>query len=460
MQKRSILLLISLFVYLIFVSPILFEWNDIVQACGVLIIAQILWVGGVFPFPFSALIIMLIVSFHFFRFEETLGFLGSDVVWLLFSTYIISGAFLESGLAYRISLYALRLSKGSGKLLLFVLMLLILILSVFIPSNIGRGNLIVSVLNNIATHFTKMGKAKNISKALFIAGSHVVTIGGAAVVTGANSTIYAFSMFNDTSTSEISYLMWMLLFTPPMIIFIVVLWLVLLLIFPLESVNSREIMNYIEGKIVQIGSVKRSELKMIILISFIVLLWILQPYHGYSISMIAMLGAVLTMLPLIGIWEWKQAKDNVNWGMLLFFASTLIVSHLLIRTETLDFFAKAFIEYVPFNNSFMILFILVVLTVLLRSLFVSILGYMTLMIPFAIVIGKHVDGIPSLTIAMAVFLAGVPAFFFVTQSPVHIIFYSYGYFTKKDLFYSGSIVVFIWIVIVLSTVYFYWSYLL
>lgn len=460
MQKRNIFLILSLLVYLVFISPILFEWNDIVQACGVLVIAQILWVGGVFPYPFSALIIMLIVSFHFFSFEETLGFLGSDVVWLLFSTYIISSAFLESGLAYRISLYALRLSKGSGKLLLFVLMLLILVLSVFIPSNIGRGNLIVSVLNNIAKHFTKMGEAKNISKALFIAGSHVVTIGGVAVVTGANSTIYAFSMFNDTSTNEISYFMWMLLFTPPMIIFIIALWLVLLWIFPPEKVNHLEIMNYIDGKIDEIGSVKRSEVKMIILISFIVLLWILQPYHGYSISMIAMFGAVLTMFPWIGIWEWKQAKDNVNWGMLLFFASTLILSHLLIQTETLDFVAKAFIEYVPFDNSFIILLILVLLTALLRSLFVSILGYMTIMIPLAIVIGEHADGISSLTLAMAVFLAGVPAFFFVTQSPVHIIFYSYGYFTKKDLFRIGSIVAPIWIVIVLSTVYFYWSFIL
>lgn len=460
MRKQHILFIISLLVYLIFVSPIVFEWNVIVQAIGVLLIAQILWIGGVFPYPFSAMIIILIVSFHFFSFEETLGFLGSDVVWLLFSTYIISSAFLESGLAYRVSLYALRLSKGSGKLLLFVLMMLILMLSVFIPSNIGRGNLIVSVLANISKHFTKIGEAKNISKTLFIAGSHVITIGGAAVVTGANSTIYAFGMFNDTSSVELNYLMWLVLFVPPIIVFILSLWFILLRAFPPENVKNEEVMDYIEEKISQIGTIKRSETKMMLLICFIVTLWILQPYHGYSISMIAMLGAVLTMSPVIGIWEWKQAKDNVNWGMLLFFASTLILSHLLIRTGTLDFAAEVFIDYVPFDNSVIILLILIVLTILLRTMFVSVLGYMTIMIPLAIVIGEHIDGIPSLLVAMAVFISGVPGFFFVTQSPVHMIFYSYGYFTRKDLLHTGGIVVFIWIAIVLSTVCFYWSYLL
>lgn len=75
MQKRNILLIICLLVYLVFVSPIFFEWNDVVQAFGVLVIAQVLWIGGVFPYPFSALLIILLVSFHFFSFEETLDFL-------------------------------------------------------------------------------------------------------------------------------------------------------------------------------------------------------------------------------------------------------------------------------------------------------------------------------------------------------------------------------------------------
>lgn len=459
MSKSNILVIFAAAIYVLFVSPLLFEWNVIVQTFGVLIIAQVLWIGGVLPSPVTALILMLMISLHFFSFEETLSFLGSDIVWLLFSTFLIAGAFLESGLAYRMSVYVLRFSRGSGRLLLLSLMFLILMLSVLVPTNIGRGNLIVSVIDKISSSLKGFGKADNISKSLFIGGSFVVSLGGAAVITGANSTLYAFSMFNRNGGGELDYLTWMLMFFPPIILFIFVLWVTLLKLYPPEEIRKNDVMRFIQTEIGRLGKMTATEIKMIIIISVTVVLWIIQPVHGYSISMVGMFGAILTLLPLIGIWDWNKAQKQIDWGMFLFFGSTLILSHLLIETGSLNVVADAFVAAVPFEGTIAILGLVIIGTMLLRTLFVSVLGFMTIMIPLGLEIGEQLGAISPVLIAMVVFLAGVPGFFLVTQSPVNMIYFTYGAFNKKDMFRVGTVASVSWMVIVLISAELYWQLL-
>ncbi|HET7627932.1 MAG TPA: SLC13 family permease [Bacillales bacterium] len=460
MFRQSLHFIFAFLLYVLFVSPVIFHWNGMIQAFALLVLAQILWTGGVLPAPVTSLLLMLLVSFHFFTFEKTLSFLGSDVVWLLFSTYIIAGAFLNSGLAHRLSLYVLRFSKGSIRFLLFMFMMLGLFLALCVPSNVGRGNMLVSVLEKVSLHVNKWQKAQNISKTLFIASSYIVSIGGAAVVTGANSTLYAFSMFQSISSLDLNYLNWMLLFMPPIVVFIVLLWMVFMLVFPPEKIDTAPIISFVDAELARIGSVSGVELRTIAIIGVTIFLWILQPLHGYSISMIGLFGAVLTMLPAVGVWKWEDAKKQVNWGMLLFFASTLLLSRLLIRSGALEWVAENFFAYFSFHHLFAVLLVLLIATVILRTFFVSLLGFMTIMIPLSLEIGSYLGETSSLLLTMAVYLAGVPGFFLVTQSPVHMIYYSYGNFSEKDLFRVGTAVAGIWLAIIAITVHYYWAVLL
>jgi solute carrier family 13 (sodium-dependent dicarboxylate transporter), member 2/3/5 len=96
---------------------------------------------------------------------------------------------------------------------------------------------------------------------------------------------------------------------------------------------------------------------------------------------------------------------------------------------------------------------------LVRIIFVNVLGFLTIIIPVAITVGQNVSAIDPLIMAMAVFLAGVPGFLLITQSPVHLISYSYGYFTEKDLLRVGLISMVLWVVVVFCSVFFYWSWI-
>src|SRR5699024_9465089 len=115
--------------------------------------------------------------------------------------------------------------------------------------------------------------------------------------TGASSTIYTHGMLEQSSTFDITYLYWILLFSFPVLVFIFALWAVTLFIFPTEELDRECLAAYIEAKITDLGPLTKPEKKMLCIIGTTVLLWVFHAEIGYSISMIGIFGALLTLFP-------------------------------------------------------------------------------------------------------------------------------------------------------------------
>ncbi|MCM3387612.1 SLC13 family permease [Ureibacillus chungkukjangi] len=453
MQKRALLFIVIVLYLIFFIIP--WEMNIKIQAIAALMIIQILWVGKVFPLAYSSLLVILLFSFHFFTYEETLTYLGSDVVWLLFSTFILSNALIDTGLANRMSLSILKLSRGASRTLLPISFASVFVISILVPSNVGKASLISSVLDSLIKSLGAIQNAKNLAKSLFIGITYLVPIAGAFIATGASSTIYAYSLFAQHGTT-IHFLNWIYIFGVPIIIFAIFLWILFLFMYPPEAINREYLLTLIEEEIHKLGKMSRNEKKMLWIIGFTLLLWMTQDIHGYSIPLIGLLGACLTMLPGIGVWEWNQAKKSVNWDIILFFASTLMVSGMLIDTGTINWLSKYLNVLIDSQSPFVIVLILVLITSLLRIMFVNVLGFLAIMLPLAFTLGDTLSGVSALLLAKAVFLAGIPGFFFITQSPVHLISYSYGYFTERELFRVGVIASLVWVGIICLAFWVFW----
>ncbi|WP_432354505.1 SLC13 family permease [Sporosarcina sp. A2] len=444
----------SLLIYILTFQPF-FETSIVVQAIMSLIIIQVLWIGGVFPLAFSSLLLMLLLSVHFFTFTETLSYFGSEIVWLLFATFILAGAFIESGLASRLSLKLLSLSKGSSRLLVFFSFVLMFVLSLFIPSNVGKAGLVSSMLDSIVKHLQSVGKATNLAKSLFIGLTLIVPISGAVVATGASSTLYAYGLLGEL-TSGLDYVQWLLFMGPPIVVFIFVVYGLFLVIFPLESIDAQLLETVIEEKLQGLGKMSIHEWKVLGIISLTVFLWMTESVHGFSVALVALFGAVLTILPGTGIWKWEVAGKKVNWDLILFFAATLMLSNMLIKTGTVKWFASLLTDTLAEDSYLLVVLLVLGVTALLRLFFVNVLGFLTIILPVAIAIGEAFPSHDPLFLAMGVFLVGIPGFILITQSPIHLISYDYGYFSKKDLFRVGSIAMVLWFGLVVLTMYGYW----
>ncbi|MGY4690629.1 SLC13 family permease [Salibacterium sp. K-3] len=454
-QKNNVLLAVVLVLYVMFFSPLL-DWSVQIQAVSALVITQILWIGRVFPLAFSSILLVLLLSIHFFSYNETLSFFGSELVWLLFSTFILAQAFIQTGLAARMSLSILRLCKGSGRLLIFISFVLMFVLTVFIPSNIGKGSLVSSILDDISQRLKKVQSTMQLSKSMFIGISYVSAISAAFVPTGASSTIYAFGIFSEVSDG-MSYIHWLLYLGAPILVFVFLLWGVFELFFPTEKVNQELVKQLINTKFGQLGGWTWPEIKMVIISGIILSLWLTESLHHYSIPLVGLLGAVLAVLPYSGVLTWEQAKEGINWDLMIFFAATLMLSNMLISTDTINIFASYLNSLSNHYPSMILVFMLIIFTAFIRIIFVNVLGFLTIMLPLSVTLGEQINGISALSMGMAVYLTGVPGFILVTQSPVHLISYSYGYFTDRDLWKVGSVALVVWVSLIFISMFFYWN---
>ncbi|GAB4074930.1 DASS family sodium-coupled anion symporter [Barrientosiimonas marina] len=458
MTKQTRFLITILVLYVIFFMPI-WDWDTQVQALALLVIVQILWIGRVFPLALSSLILIALLSIHFYSYDEVLNEFGSGLVWLLFATFILSHAFITTGLANRIAMMILDLAKGSVRLLLAVSFVMMFVLTAFIPSNIGKGSLISSTLNDLLSHLRQIQETSNLGKALFIGIAYVSSIAAAFIPTGASSTVYAFGMLSDVS-DKITYTNWLLLFSFPVGLFVCLLWLLFMKAFPSEHVDRTVVAELIQTNKQKLGPWTKQEIKMAGIISFTLLLWLSQPLHGFSIPLVGLFGALLTVSPYIGVMSWDEAKKGINWDMMIFFASTLMLAHLLLDTGVLDTIAGFMIAHASNWPTYVIVIGLIVLTAVIRLVFVNVLGFMTIMLPLAITVGEQINGISPLLLGMGVYLACVPGFLLVTQSPVHLISYSYGYFTDRDLLRVGFVSMPMWLLIIFLSVFTYWQWML
>ncbi|WP_281863540.1 SLC13 family permease [Planomicrobium okeanokoites] len=457
-MKKTILMILALGIYLIFI-PDYSNFALELKAFAALAIIQILWIGRVFPLAHSSIILMLILSFHFFSYEETLSYIGSDIVWLLFSTFFISHSFINTGLASRVSLAVLKMSKGSSRSLILISYVLMFLLSLMIPSNVGKGSLVSSVFDDLLKNVRKIGEAENLGKSLFIGIAYITSISGSVVATGASSTIYTFGILNE-NMEGLNYVSWLLLFAPPTILFALILWLISLSVFPPEKIDSQALLQTLNKKSEEMGRLSLPEIKVIFILILILALWSTQHFHNISIPLTGLLGAALTITPKIGVWTWEEAKRAIDWDMVIFFAATIMVAGMLIKTGTINLVSDFLVNNIPLEMPILVLFLLILITALIRLIFVNVLGLLTIILPLSVTVGQSLSGLSPGVVTMAVFLAGVPGFLFVTQSPVHLIAFSYKYFTERDLLKIGSFSMIAWVMVITLAASLYWRLLL
>lgn len=460
-MKKQILLFSTVLLYIIFLTPIFQEWDNIVQALVILVIVQTLWIGSVFPIGYSSLIGILLMSLHVTPFDQVMAYFGEEIIWLIFAILILSGSFADSGIAQRMSLHLLKMSRGNGKLLLFVLFMLMSILAFLIPSSVGRAGILISFMVKMIKDIQSESPCENLAKAFFIGINIVVLITGALVITSSTTAIYAYGIFQRYSDFAWSYQSWAILFIPPVMIYVLIIWILLVRIFPIEKINTEKVMKNINNELKLLGPMTVREIKMSIIMTFTVVMWFLEAYHPFSLAMIGLFGAILTMTPWIGVWQWKESSKAVDWEFLIFIAVNLAIANMLLDTGAFTALASSIVTYTSFlQEPWQFLVALAVFAMLLRCIFANNFGFVSVMIPLSLTLGVAVGGFPPVIYAMVVYLVGMPGYLFFTQGAVNIMTYRLGYYNQMDLLKSGIIAAVALLVVVCITAMIYWTQIL
>ncbi|MGH8629249.1 MAG: SLC13 family permease, partial [Burkholderiales bacterium] len=273
-------------------------------ALAALASAVLFWASGVQDPSLTGLLIITIISLlGVLSFPEAVAGFGTEFVWLLVVTFIVAQAMMDVGLGRRVALGILQLAGGRAPLVLLALLGSVAVLSFMVPTATGRISMLLPVCLGII-EAAGLRPGSPFAKAILIGSSHASIMSGVGLMTAAGATVYAAGAFETLLGVRWAYLAWMAAFFPLVVVFELLLWRILLRMFPPERLEMSGGAQYVREELREMGPLSTPERKMLAVFLGMMALWILGPRWGITTPQAGMIGAVALMLPGLRVLTW------------------------------------------------------------------------------------------------------------------------------------------------------------
>lgn len=401
------------------------------------------------------LIIIFITLLELNTFTETLSGFSQPFIWLLVATYVLASGIEQTGVGRRIALKLLVRAKGKSDRTILYILITGIIIGFIIPTSSGRAAMLMPVCVGLIQVMSKDGLYENFGKNVMLGTAFVANFLAWGLITGSSSSIYAVSYLKSTIDYEWSYIYWFSLNYPMMIIATFLLWLTMKKMFPLHHTENNTGYTYIQAELNKLDKLKSEEWRIIIIGLLTLIGWITEPIHGLSVSLVALITAVISCIPSIGVQSWGNASKRVDWDVIVLFGAGYALANTLQQNGTAVWLATNITTTVPDIHPFGAALLMILIISFIRLGFANMLAITATFLPITISLAEIWD-INPIWLVQVVIIACSFGHFLPVQSPPNLITYSYGYYQEKDLLKLGGIVTLQVILLLLVTSFFIW----
>ena len=404
------------------------------------------------PWPAPIILLLSIAGSAIFlnATKNVLSGYASTTVWLVFSAFSLSVAFVKTGLGRRIA-YLLIKSLGHTTLRLgYVTALLDLIISPVTPSNTARcGGIVFPIMNSVAKALgSEPGESAKKAGSYLMVNTYMVTkVTSLMFATAMAPNLLAADYMNKILGVDINWGLWALaLVVPGLVMLLITPALVYYLDKPsIQHIDSHAIAD--EG-LKELGPMSGREKSLIAIFILALVGWalpsILTQGFGIKFSLDATAVAIVAMIAtfVCGIISWDDLlKTKAAWNTLIWFGGILGLSSALTKGKFFEWLAKYLEAHMNFGlDPFMMLILISVISVAVRYFFASGTAYISAMLPVFLIVGINAGIDPTL---LAFILIGTNSYGgSVTHygaAPGPIIF-SAGYNNVKDWWTVGLMI--------------------
>lgn len=305
---------------------------------------------------------------------------------------------------------------------------------------------------------------KNFPICLLLSIAYSASIGGIATLIGTPPNAYMAAFINQQYGQTITFLSWMKISLPFVLIFgPIVWWLLTRVIYPVSSTDKSNDNNLMSESLLKLGPMKQAEWSVLLVATLMALSWIFRPlivsYTGLSIddSVIAIAGALLLFIIPAGRtnsgkrllnWEWAV---KLPWGVLILFGGGLSIASAMSNNGVAQYFGN---QLAAFGEIELILLIFATTTTVIflteiTSNTATTATFLPILAALAISLNVH----PYLLI-MPMTIAASSAFMLPVATPPNAIIFSSGHLTIKQMCKAGIIFNIIGIVLITLLIYF------
>ena len=380
---------------------------------------------------------------------------ANKTIYLFFGGFLIATAIQKWDLHKRIALFVLEYAGSNGASLILGFMLTAALISMWVMNTattimlLPIGLAVITVVKETVKGLSDQ-EIESFQLALLLGIAYGATIGGMSTLigTGPNGMLAAFMA--DNYDLDISFVDWMKVGVPLSAVMLPCSWLILTrLIFKVEFETSQETKNLLSTMKQELGKFEGAEFKVFVVFVLTALTWMLRTIlddinglEGLSDAGIAMISALFLFLLPSGdkvkrgaLLEWKDAQENVPWGLLVLFGGGLSLANAVQATGLAVWMGNL----IPQGISIVLIVILVVTMIIFLTELTSNMATTATFLPVVAAIAIQSDFNPLLVTA-AVALAASCAFMLPVATPPNAIVFGSGLIRVPQMARAGFLI--------------------
>jgi solute carrier family 13 (sodium-dependent dicarboxylate transporter), member 2/3/5 len=380
------------------------------------------------------------------------GFVNSTT-WFLFSSLLMAEAAARTGLAKRIGFLLMSKVGSSTTQILTGLLSLSFVLTLFVPSGMGR----IAILAPLAAGIFQaagLGERSNLVRGFFAVLTAFSGLSDVMILSGATS-MMTHAILQEQAGIQVLWSQWLVAFLPLNLVMIIASVAITRWLYPGEMSELAGGRRYFEKELSRMGPWSESEKKSLIWFGLAVVLWSTDFIHRTNPAVIGLAAGLLLSLPKIGVLDRKAVKQN-NFLIIIFSAGAISMGNVLLQTNTLPLLTERLIGWMePLLRGPISYTILLYLGgFFYHFIFANRQSMLITSLPMLLVFG-NAHGLDLVSLAL-LWTVGGGGGLFIYQSGVFVLGYSYGYFRAKDFFKIAVVLTVIEGVLLVLLVQFYW----
>lgn len=305
---------------------------------------------------------------------------------------------------------------------------------------------------------------RNFALAMMISIAYASNFGGIATIIGTPPNVAYASYISKKYQVDISFFDWMLVAMPVAILLLILLFFVLVFIFPNHIKSSIDFENMIAADLDELGPMSIPEKRVLIIFLITASLWIfrslINQMHFVKLddSMIAIFGAVLMFAVPAGNDQGKTERlltwhdtSKMAWGILLLFGGGIALAGALEKSGIIQMIGTALA-----GNASMTVFSMIVVVAVISLFLSEVMSNVAQVIVFAPIVTVLAESmhINPFLLGIPMTLAASCASMLPMGTPPNAIVFSSGHITIADMVKAGFIMNLISIILIVIASYY------
>lgn len=421
------------------------------RTAGIAMLLTVWWSTELLPIPITALLpIVLFPAMGIMTTAESSAPYASPTIFFLLGGFLIAMGLEKWNLHRRLALNLMMRTGNQPAMVLASVMGITAFLSMWI-SNTASTLMMIPIVLSLVSGLARTHQHDHFIVSLVLGIAYSASIGGLGTLIGTPPNLLLAAFVRQTYGYDISFLDWMMLGVPVVIILLCLAWWVLhKWAYPVDASKIRLSQDSIASELQQLGVLSTPEKRLTVIFVLVAAAWIirapLQQYFSWMLwlddTLIAIIGAIAMFIIPAGdpsnkyskLMDWGRTRD-LPWGILLLFGAGLSLAHGIENTGLALWLGEYLSEVTMFHPLVMIT-VLVTMVIFMTELTSNTATIATLLPILAALIVASDMPTPMLLFAPAT-LAASCAFMLPVATAPNAVVYATGNVTIVQMASTG-----------------------